>query len=104
MKQYTVEITNKALADMQELYDYIAYTLLSPENAEGQYNRIANEILKLDVFPERFRILDSEPEHTKEIRRMQVDHYSVFYAIKEDKVFVIDVIYSACDICYRLKE
>lgn len=27
-----------------------------------QYNRIADEILTLDTFPERFRIMDSEPE------------------------------------------
>ena len=28
----------------------------------GQYNRIANQILTLDIFPERFRIMESEPE------------------------------------------
>ena len=27
-----------------------------------QYNRIADEILTLDTFPERFRIVDSEPK------------------------------------------
>ena len=28
--------------------------------------------------------MDSEPEHSKEIRRMLVDNYSVFYVIKGD--------------------
>jgi len=65
MKLYTVEITKEALADMEQIYNYIACKLLSPENATGQYNRIADEILKLDIFPERFRIMDSEPEHSK---------------------------------------
>ena len=32
--------------------------------AMGQYNRIADEILTLDTFPERFRIMDSESEIT----------------------------------------
>ena len=103
MKQYIVEITDVALTDMEQLYNYIAYVLLAPENAMGQYNRIAAEILKLDVFPERFRIMDSEPEHSKGIRRMLVDNYSVFYIIKEDKVIVTDVLYSASDIEERLK-
>ena len=103
MKQYVVEITDEALADMEQLYNHIAYLLLAPENAMGQYNRIADEILKLDVFPERFRIMDSEPEHSKGIRRMLVDSYSVFYIIKEDKVIVTDVLYSASDIEERLK-
>lgn len=103
MEYYTVEITDEALADMEQLYSHITYVLLSPENALGQYNRIADEILKLDTFPERFRIMDSEPEHSKGIRRMLVDNYSVFYVIKEDRVIITDVLYSASDIENRLK-
>lgn len=103
MKQYTVEITDEALGDMDQLYNHIAYVLLAPENAIGQYNRIADEILKLDIFPERFRIMDSEPEHSKGVRRMLVDNHSVFYVIKEDKVIVTDVLYSAADIDGRLR-
>lgn len=40
MKQYTVQITENALADMEEIYNYIAIQLKAPENAMGQYNRI----------------------------------------------------------------
>ena len=78
MKHYIVEITDDALADMEQLYNHIAYVLLSPENAIGQYNRIADEILKLDMFPERFRIVDSKFGRSNGIRRMLVDNYSVF--------------------------
>ena len=42
MKHYTVEITNEALADMEQLYNHIAYILQAPENAMDQYNRIAD--------------------------------------------------------------
>ena len=63
--------------------------------------RVINVLL--DTFPERFRIMDSEPEHSKEIRRMLVDNYSVFYTIKKDRVIVTDVLYSASDIESRLK-
>lgn len=103
MSQYTVEITDEALADMEELYNYIAYVLLAPENAIRQYNRIADAILKLDVFPERFPLMDSEPEHSKGMRRMPIDHYSVFYIMKDNRVIVTDVLYSASDIERRLK-
>ena len=78
MKTYRVEITCEALADMEQLYNHIAYVLLSPENAMGQYNRIADAILKLDEMPERFRIMDSEPEHSRGLRRMLVDNYSLY--------------------------
>ena len=56
MKQYKVEITKEALQDMEDIYNYIAIDLLAPDNAMGQYNRIADEILTLDTFPERFRL------------------------------------------------
>ncbi len=52
----------------------------------GQYNRIADEILTLDTFPQRYSIMDSEPEKQMELRRMIVDNYSVFYMIRADKV------------------
>ena len=55
MKQYTVRITDKALADMEEIYHYIAIQLQAPENAMGQYNRIAEAIEGLRVFPERVK-------------------------------------------------
>ncbi len=103
MKQYKVEITREALQDMEDIYNYIAVDLLSPENAMGQYNRIADEILTLDSFPERYRIMESEPEKKMELRRMLVDNYSVFYTICENKVIVTDVLYTASDIEARLR-
>ena len=100
MKHYTVEITNEALADMEQLYNHIAYVLQAPENAMDQYNRIADAILTL---AERIRIMESEPERSKEMRRLLVDNYSVFFVIQGDKVIVTDVLYSASDIESRLK-
>lgn len=104
MKQYTVKITDEALADMEQLYNYIAFVLLSPENAIGQYNRIADEILKLNIFPERFPIMDLKSVHLMGIHRMLVDNYSVFYVVQEDKVIVTAVLYSASDIEKKLMD
>ena len=99
MKHYTVEITNEALADMEQLYNHIAYVLQAPENAMDQYNRIADAILTLDTMAERICIMESEPERSKEM----VDNYSVFFVIQGDNVIVTDVLYSASDIESRLK-
>ena len=103
MKHYTVEITNEALADMEQLYNHIAYVLQAPENAMDQYKRIADAILTLDTMAERICIMESEPERSKEMRRLLVDNYSVFSVIQGDKVIVTDVLYSASDIESRLK-
>ena len=45
MKKYVVEIPDEALADMEQIYDYIASVLQVPENAMRQYNRIADAIV-----------------------------------------------------------
>ena len=88
---------------MEDIYNYIAIELLSPENAMGQYNRIADKILTLDSFPERYRIMESDPEKEMELRRMIVDNYSVFYTIRGEKVIVTDVLYTPSNIEARLR-
>lgn len=104
MKFYKVQVTDKALTDMEEIYNYIAEKLQAPENAMGQYNRIANAIEKLSTFPERIRLMESEPEHTMGLRQLIVDNYFAFYMIEDDRVIVTRVLYSASDISERLLE
>lgn len=102
MKQYAVRITDSALADMEEIYNYIAIQLQAPENAMGQYNRIAEAIEGLHVFPERVKIMESEPERIVGLRQLVVDNYSAFYVITDMEVIVTRVLYSAMDISRRL--
>ena len=97
MKEYTVYITDEAYEDMENIYNHIAYVLRSPENAMNQYDRIADEILKLNELPYRFPEEDREPEHSRGIRKMVVDNYKVRYYVDEelDRVTVTNVLYSA---------
>ena len=103
MNQYAVKITELASEELEALYQYIAQNLSSPGNALRQYNRIADAMLSLDTFPERFRVLESEPWHSMGLRRMTVDRYSVFYIVRERYVLVTDILYSASSIEDRLK-
>ena len=104
MDKYEVKITDEALADMEKIYEYIATQLLAPENAMGQYNRIAEAILTLESYPERYPIFDSEPEHSWEMRRMVVDNYLVCYIVDPGKVTVTDVLFGASNVHVRLQE
>ena len=56
------------------------------------------------MFPERVRIMESEPEHTMGLRQLPVDNYSVFFVVKEERVIVARVLYSASDLSKRLLE
>ena len=48
--------------------------------------------------------MDSELVRLNRMRRMLVDNYSVFYVVRENKVIVTNVSYSASDITERLKK
>ena len=78
MERYVVDITDDALADMEALYEHIAKKLQAPENAMGQYNRIADAILTLESFPDRYGLFECEPEHSLGIHKMVVDNYLVW--------------------------
>lgn len=104
MEQYIVQITDRALADMEEIYNYIAIQLQAPENAMGQYNRIAETVESLHIFPKRVKLMESEPERKMGLRQLAVDNYSIFYIIEDMRVIVTRVLYSAMDISSRLLE
>ena len=50
MREYPVKITEKALGDMNEIYEYIAFNLQSPKNAKVYNNRISYRVLELRFF------------------------------------------------------
>ena len=104
MKRYHVQITDAALADMEEIYTYIAVQLGSAINAGGQYDRIAREIMELEQMPERFGVIRGALGAETGLRRMPVDNYSEFYVVRADSVIVTDVLYSGSDIENRLAE
>lgn len=104
MTQYKVRITDKALADMEEIHNYIAIQLQAPENAMAQYNRIAKAIEDLNMFPEKLRLMESEPERTMGLRQLVIDNYSTFYVIEDLEVIVTRVLYNGMDISRRLME
>lgn len=103
MKTYKVLITDEALGDMEQIYNYISNDLYAPEAAMNQYNRIAAAILSLSQMPGRIRLLDSKSAELRKLRRMNVDNYSVFFTIQKDTVIVTDVLYGASDIDERLR-
>mgnify|MGYP001143592230 CR=1 FL=1 len=88
---------------MGEIYNYIAIQLQAPENAMGQYNRIAKAIEELNIYSEKIRLMESEQERTMGLRQLVVDNYLVLYVIENERVIVMRVLYSPSDIKVRLK-
>ncbi len=101
---YEVIVTDQANADLRGIYEYIAFELLSPDNAAGQLDRLEEHILGLEEFPEKFMSYEREPWNGRGLRVMPVDNYLVFYIPNKDTgvVTVIRVMYAGRDVGNQL--
>ena len=101
---WKVIYSDEAQRDLQEIYEYIAVTLLEPEIAEQQSERIMNAADSLISFPFRYRIYDIEPWRTIGLRILPIDNYIIFYKPDESAniVQIIRIMYGGRDINMQL--
>ena len=78
--------------------------MLVPDTAHKQLSRIENAIIKLETFPERYKLYDMQPWNERNLHIMPVDNYCVFYIPnKQDlTVNIIRVIYNGRDMNKQL--
>ncbi len=65
---YEIRMTPQAQNDLRGIFEYIAFTLQSPQNAAGQLDRLEESIDSLEQMPERFRVYDKEPWRSRNLR------------------------------------
>ncbi len=101
---FTVEISEQADSDLRAIYEYIAFELLSPENAGGQLDRLEKGIISLEEMPERYQRYEKEPWYSRGLRIFPIDNYVVCYITDTEKriVTVIRVMYGGRDIEHQL--
>lgn len=97
---YSVVYSPKAKDDLREIYFYIAFTLLVPETAEGQVDRIRKAVRSLDFMPLRNPSVDWEPWKSMEMHKIPVDNFVVFYTVDKTAmtVTIIRIVYGGRDI------
>ncbi len=88
MSSWCIVYSKEAEHDLIDIYEYIAYSLLSPMNAEGQAERIMQAIERLDQMPYRHEKYPDEPWHSMGLRFMTVDNYCIFYLPDEARMEV----------------
>jgi toxin ParE1/3/4 len=103
---WKVIYTDDALADLQEIYEYIAFTLLEPMTAERQSERILDAADSLENMPMRHRLCDKEPWRSRGLRVLPVDNYLVFYLPNEanSTVAIIRIMYGGRDVDEQLNQ
>lgn len=96
MDKYKVSLTNRALRNLDDIYVYIAQTLLVPETALGLVDNIEKEILSLEEMPYRFPERKTRAYANRGYRQLFVGNYTVIYRIDEKhrQVIVVTIRYS----------
>ncbi|MCI6552489.1 MAG: type II toxin-antitoxin system RelE/ParE family toxin [Lachnospiraceae bacterium] len=97
---YSVSYSPEAMDDLREIYSYIAFTLLVPETAEKQVNRIRKEVRSLDFMPSRYSLVDWEPRKSMGMHKVPVDNFVVYYTVDDDShtITVIRIFYGGRDV------
>lgn len=106
MSAWKVLYTEHAEQDLRNIYEHIAFSLLEPEIARKQVQRIMDAGKKLNKMPFRFRLYEKEPWHSKGLHILPVDNYLVFYLPMESTktVAIIRVMYGGRDIDTQLRQ
>lgn len=90
----------KAFRDIDDIYAYIAFEKLSPENAKGQTDRISDTIRTLEQMPEAHQDRLVGRYAGKGYKQLIIDNYLVIYKMDNisKKVFVVTVQYQGRNI------
>lgn len=93
----SVKFSPEALKDLDEICDYIANVLKSPDAADNTVNKILDKTDLLSDNPEIGTQLFFENDLFSGYRYMVSDNYLAFYRITNESVFVDRVIYGKRD-------
>ena len=96
MGKYNVSLTGRALRDLDDIYTYIAQTLLVPETALKLVDEIETEILSLEDMPYRFPERKTGAYANRGYRQIFVGNYTVIYRVDETdrQVIIVTVRYT----------
>ena len=103
LERYQVLLTADALKDIDDIYDYIVCKLKAPMTAQKLCGQIRGAILDLQVFPQRYKVMEAFKEESRKFRGMPIGNYLIIYVIIAQTVMVTNILHSTEDINQKLK-
>ena len=88
MNKYKIQFSKDARKDLKDIYIYIKYNLQEPIIAKKLIDKIRKEIYKLEDNPIVYTIIKDEIIKKREIRKIKVNNYIVFYRVEENNKIV----------------
>ena len=100
---YKIDYLPLALEDLKGIIGYITHELEAPRAAENLIKKIDKGVLKIEKNPFRCHVYAPMEKLKYEYRVLNIENYSLFYIIKNEKVEIHRVLYSQRDIYSILK-
>lgn len=99
MSFYEIIITPDAEADLYEIRDYIAETLLVPDVALNYIRDIRKEMKKLSYMANSIVPEEREPWHSRGVCKIIAKNFYIYYRSDDvfGKVYILNVIYAKRD-------
>ena len=85
MKIYKVKISKRAKQDLRKVISYIKNNLLEEPIADKYRILFREKIDQLEYIAESMPILNEELTGHKDIRKVNVKNYVIFYTVDEEK-------------------
>ena len=103
---YSVKISEKAESDLKEIFEYVAFELLSVQTAFDLLERLEKSILNLNQMPNRHIAYEKEPWKSRGLRIIPVGNYIVLYIVDEESavVNIVRVMYGGREIEAQLNK
>ena len=83
MNKYKIQFSKDARKDLIDTYIYINYNLQEPAIAKKLIAKLREEINKLKDNPTIYAVIKDEIIKKREIRKIKVNNYIVFYKVEE---------------------
>ena len=93
MKKYDVEVSETAKKDLENIISYLRYDLAGDIIADKYKILFKQELKKIEDIADSMPILDEKLTGHKNIRKVNVRNYIIFYIINEknNKAFVVRI-------------
>ena len=79
MKKYKIQLNARAYRDLEEIFEYIANDLQSPEYAKGQTDRLWKSLKTLEIFPSSHQERLVGNYAGKGYRQLLIDNYLAIF-------------------------
>jgi addiction module RelE/StbE family toxin len=96
IEHYKLELMPSASVDLDNIFNYISDTLVSPKAAHNLMNRIEGTLLSLEDFPQLGPKCSDKSLSARGYRKLLIKNYLAFYKIDEEqkRVLVMRIIYA----------